>query len=293
MLEDKDPINFKRAVFLMENAFLKGKLQYTDYNKRIKAIADTLQHMIHARRLEHFKTAGNWAAFTYMVDSIPQNNRSPFSYDFDNFLPSKDPTVGFVSKLLAVHKGNCNSLPELYKILAEEIGVTAYLALAPMHSYIKHKDENGKWINLEMTSGSFARDEWIMQQAGVTVEQIKSGIYMNALTDKESLALVLKDMAANYQFQFGVDDFDLTIAETGLKYFPKGVNLYLVEFEHYRRLLLLARKRADKLFEEKCNTELGKIDEKLIELAYKPPSKEDYEEWVKENEKNRKQTINK
>lgn len=287
MLEEKEPMSFKRAIFLMENAFLNGSLSYEQFNGRIANIAEKLKQLIKVRHLEKYKTSGNWAAFMYMTDSIPQNNFRPYTYDFENFLPDKDPTVSFVSKLLRTGKGNCNSLPELYKILTEEIGATAYLALAPMHCYIKHRDENGKWVNLEMTSGSFARDEWIMQESGVTVEQIKTGIYMNALSEKESLALVLKDLAANYQFQFGPGHFDLSVSEKALKYFPTGAYLYMVKFEHYRQRLLFARKQNNKNGEEECNQELSKIDKKLIELAYKQPSKEDYEKWVKENEKNK------
>jgi hypothetical protein len=287
MLEEKKPSSFKKAVFLMENAFLNGSLSYEQYNSQIAGIAGKLRELIKERHLEKYKTSGNWATFTYMTDSIPQNNFKPYVYDFDKFLPDKDPTVGFVSKVLRTGKGNCNSLPELYKILTEEMGATAYLALAPMHCYIKHRDENGKWVNLEMTSGSFARDEWIMQEAGVTVEQIKTGIYMNALSEKESLALVLKDLATNYQFQFGPGDFDLLVSEKALKYYPTGANLYMVKFEHYRQQLLSARKNKDKKKEDECNQELSKIDNRLIELAYKQPSKEEYEQWVKENEKNK------
>jgi hypothetical protein len=228
MLEGKEPMSFKQAIFLMENAYSNGSLSYEQYNDQITGIADKLRQLVRERHLEQYKTSGNWAAFTYMTDSIPQNGFRPYKYDFDNFLPDKDPTVSFVSKLLKTGKGNCNSLPELYKILTEEIGATAYLALAPMHCYIKHRDENGKWVNLEMTSGSFARDEWIMQESGVTVEQVKTGIYMNALSEKESLALVLKDLAANYQFQFGADDFDLSVSEKALKYFPSGAYLYII-----------------------------------------------------------------
>lgn len=285
MLEGKNPISFKRAVFLTENAFLNGSWTYDKFNGQIQIIATKLKQLIKERYLEQFKTAGNWAAFTYMRDSISQNNFRPYTYDFDNFLPDKDPTVGFVTKLLSTNKGNCNSLPFHYKILAEEIGTNAYLALAPMHCYIKHKDEKGKWVNLEMTSGSFARDEWIMQESGVTVEQIKTGIYMNALSQKESLALVLKELSENYQFQFGIGNFDLKVIETALKYYPTGVNLLMIRFEHFRQILLQARKQKDKNLEEKTNKTLNSIDQKLISLAYKIPSKEDYKEWVKENEK--------
>jgi hypothetical protein len=228
-----------------------------------------------------------------MIDSIPQNNFRPYSYDFDNFLPDKDPTVGFVTKLLTTNKGNCNSLPWLYKILAEEVGASASLALAPIHCYIKHKDENGKWVNLELTSGSFARDEWIMQESGVTVEQIKTGIYMNALTQKESIALVMASLAANYQFQFSAGLLDFETCEEGLKFYPKSVNLLMVEFEHYRQNLLYARQHGNTALVYQINKNLYSIDQELIALAYKQPSKEDYANWVKENEKGKEESKSK
>ncbi len=285
MLQGKKPISFRKAVFLMENAFLNDTWTYEKFNGKISAIANKLKQLVKDRHIEQYKTSGNWAVFTYMTDSIPQNNFKPFSYDFENFLPDKDRTVGFVSKLLSTNKGNCNSLPFLYKILVEDIGAFASLAIAPIHCYIKHIDEKGKWVNLEMTSGSFARDEWIMQESGVTVEQIKSGIYMNALSQKESLALVLKELADNYQLQFGIGHLDLEIIETALKYYPTGSNLYMVKFEHYRQILLQARKENNKSLEEQCNKILYSIDQTLIALNYKEPSKDDYENWVKENAK--------
>lgn len=288
MLEGKKSISFQKAVFLMENAYLNNTWTYERFNEKISSIAIKLQQLIKERHIEQFKTSGNWAAFTYMTDSIKQNNFKPYTYDFENFLPDKDPTVGFVTKVITTNKGNCTSLPFLYKILAEEIGASAWLALAPIHCYIKHKDEKGKWVNLEMTSGSFSRDEWIMQESGVTVEQIKTGIYMNALSQKEAIALVMKDLASNYQFQFGVDIFDLKVCKTALKYYPISVNLLMVKFEHYRQILLQARKQNNKLLEEQTNKTLFTIDQKLVALAYKEPSKEDYENWVKENEKERK-----
>lgn len=268
----------------MENAYLKNTLSYEQYNTEIAQITTKLKAIIKEKHIEGYRTAGNWAAFIYMVDSIAANNYRPYTYDFQHFIASTDPTVGFVSKLLKTKKGNCNSLPFLYKILAEDCGASASLALAPFHCFIKHKDEKGKWVNLEMTSGSFARDEWIMQQAGVTVEQIKSGIYMDALTQKQSLALVLKDLCANYQLQFGADDFDRKVIDTALHYYPTGIYLYLVKFEHYRLKLLEARKLNQPQSELLCNKKLSEIEQRLNELGYKEVSVKEYQEWVKANE---------
>ncbi len=285
MLEGKSPLQFKRAVFLMENAYLNNTLNYDQFNTEISSIAIKLRSLIEEKHIESYRTAANWAAFTYMEDSIPANEYRPYTYDFQHFISTKDPEIGFVSKLLKTKKGNCNSLPFLYKILTEECGASASLALAPFHCFIKHKDEKGNWINLEMTSGSFARDAWIMQQTGVTVEQVSSGIYMNALTQKQSLALVLKDLAANYQMQFGTDEFDEKVIETGLRYYPTGIYLYLVKFEHYRVKLLGARKQKQPKSEEAFKKELSLIERQLSELGYREPSKKEYEGWVRENEK--------
>lgn len=172
MLEGKKTISFKKAVFLMENAYLNNTWTYEKFNLQISSVVNKLKQLIKERQLEQFKTAGNWAAFTYMKDSIKQNNFKPYTYGFENFIPDKDPSICFVTKLLTTNKGNCVSLPFLYKILVEEIGSSASLALAPLHCYIKHKDEKGKWVNLEMTNGSFSRDEWIMQETGITAEQL-------------------------------------------------------------------------------------------------------------------------
>ena len=81
-----------------------------------------------------------------MCDTIPINHKDklykyePFGYDFKDVFGHKTQESLFVSKLLKTRKGNCHSLPYLYKILAEELGVDAHLALAPNHVYIKHKN---------------------------------------------------------------------------------------------------------------------------------------------------------
>jgi hypothetical protein len=288
MLEGKKPIDFKKAVFLMENAYLSNLWTYEQFNQEISSIASSLRGLVRARKIEHFRTASNWAAFTYMRDSIEQNNFKPYTYDFEKFMPDRDPSICFVTKLLTTHKGNCVSLPFLYKILVQELGATASLALAPFHCYIKHRDEKNKWVNLEMTNGSFPRDEWIMQETGVTAEQIKTGIYMSALSEKESIALVLENLAHNYRFQFGNSSFDLKACETGLKYFPNSVNLLSTKFEHYRLILVEAKKDGNIALEEQTNKILHAVDQTLIALAYKQVSAEEYANWVKENETGRK-----
>jgi hypothetical protein len=141
MLKGEKTLSFKRAVYLVENAYSEGKINWEDCNNEILRITPILNNMIDDRNLRQYKTAGNRAVFTYMSDSIPENNFCPYQYDFENFMSDTDLESSMVSRLLKTQKGNCRSLPYLYKILANEVNVEAFIALAPMHVYVKHRDE--------------------------------------------------------------------------------------------------------------------------------------------------------
>lgn len=199
MLEGQKPIDFKRAVFLTENAYYDGQLNYADFCKQIDSITININQMIVAKGLQKFKTAGNWAIFTYMTEKIPQNKNHPMQYDFENFMGDDDYQSFMVSTLLKTKKGNCHSLPYLYKILADEVNVEAFVAIAPLHCYIKHRDEQDKWWNLELTSGTFSRTSFIMESFNVSDAGMESGLYMKPLDGKELLVLCLSDLMDYYE----------------------------------------------------------------------------------------------
>ncbi len=283
MLKGEQPISFKRAVFLTENAFHKGKLDYTVFCKEISTTGQQLKILIKQRGLEKYKTAGNWAVFSYMNDSLPINNFKPCNYDFTDFMGDKDWTKMFVTKLMKTKSGNCHSLPSYYKILCEEIGAKAYLALAPNHLYIKHIDEKGQWTNVELTNGGFPRDQWIIKEMAISVEAIKNEVYMKPLTEKESIALCMFDLANAYQFQYGYDSLVLKMANTALTYFPKCIPLIMTKANCYRTFGLAEKEKPNP------NNELAKkyylaykesID-KIDSLGYNDEAPEHYEEWMK------------
>ena len=295
MIEGRKPIDFKRAVFLTENSFYKGKLSYQSYCNDLYKIGEILKSMIKIKGLEKYKTAGNWAAFTYMTDSSSVNNYKPYRYDFEDFMGEKDWTKQFVTKLIKTHTGNCHSLPVLYKILCEEIGVKASLALGPNHVYIKHIDENGQWTNLELTSGGLARDQWIIKSMDIPIQAIKSRAYMAPLSDKESIAFTMFDLAETYRFQYGVDEFLLDITNTAISYFPTCIPLYelknnccaeLIRKEKIKPIPDLAL--IDKN-QELCKAAQAKIDE----LGYKEETPESYRAFLQtmEDEKRKRGLI--
>ena len=209
-----------------ENAFHEGQLDENWYNNKIDTIERQCKEMIAAKGLQIKPTSGNWAIFGYMKQPIPYNNNQPCIYDIDNFT-SKNPQSQFVYTLLKTKKGTCHSLPLLYLLLAQELKAEAYLVSAPMHLFIKHRDQYGEWWNLELTGGGYSRTSFIVESFQITDKQMESGFYMKAWNTKQTLAYFLEDLNNYYEEKTGIyyDDFRLKVAELGLKYLPASQHL--------------------------------------------------------------------
>jgi len=130
-----------------------------------------------------------------------------------------------VNKLLpnyiATRRGNCVSMPILFLILATRMDLPVTLSTAPLHFFIKYADDvTGQTINLETTSGAYpTRDEWIRKQAPMTDQAITNGVYLRALTIRETLAamaaVVLEADVDQRRSQEGID-----VADVILEYYP-------------------------------------------------------------------------
>jgi hypothetical protein len=297
MLEDKISLDFKRASFLVEWAYLKGNLDYTDFCKQIATISKGLKQFITDKKVGIYKTAGNYALYEYFTKPHPMNNYKPFVYDFDDFYGEKDYKSVFVTKLLKTHTGQCRSMPMLYKILAEEIGAESYLALAPNHLYIKHLDEQNKWVNIELTNGHFSSDSWMISSMDISAESIKNGVYMKHLTLKESIALCLLELAFAYQEQYNYDKFSILCCDKSLKKFPNLITALMHKSNTLRHLGLTYIKKYGKKkspFIETNYKQFKTVQRQLDSLGYREMSKEGYEAWINsmEQEKLKRSTQN-
>jgi regulator of sirC expression with transglutaminase-like and TPR domain len=82
---------------------------------------------------------------------------------------------------LRARLGQCVSMPVLFLLIAERLGLEVALCPAPEHILVRYTDENGGAHNIETTSGCHpARDEWIRQQLGISNRAVDSGIYLRA-----------------------------------------------------------------------------------------------------------------
>lgn len=317
MLLDSSKYNFKKAVFSVENAYSKGMMDTISLNEKIKNLKVLANTLVESRTLKYQgkdrDVVAKYAAlFSVLNDSIPiqdaeGNNYSyvPYSYDFEDPFGHEDWENMFVSKLLKTGKGNCHSLPYLYKILAEELGVEAHLALAPNHIYIKHKNDKDGWYNTELTSGIFPIDAWLMASGYIHTDAIRNGVFMKALGDKESIALCLVDLAQAYQREeFYNVDFVIKYANKALEYYPNYVNAMILKTEAKGKKMenILFRHNTD--FKDVNNypetrellAEVQNELTKIYELGYRQMPEEMYLNWLvslkEEREKYSNQDIN-
>ncbi|HEX8621834.1 MAG TPA: transglutaminase family protein [Allosphingosinicella sp.] len=118
----------------------------------------------------------------------PWNHGRAFSYDLSDPL-GRQPGSKLLSTYVRTRKGNCVSMPTLFLIVADRMGLKVRLGAAPLHLFVRHTDPAGMDHNLEATSGGHeARTEWYRQNLPMTDRAIESGIYMRTLTRRETVA---------------------------------------------------------------------------------------------------------
>ncbi len=294
ILEGKYTFDFKKAVFLTENAFYDNQKRFEDFEKGIEScssICNFLKETFDLSYLDKDKgmTKNYASVFKYMTDTIPifLNDTTlifsfPYTYNFDDFTGEKDWSNMFVTKLLETHKGNCHSLPILYKLIVEEMGERAWLSLAPNHLYIKLRNKQSGWYNTELTSGYFPTDAWLTASGYIHLDAVRNGVYMDTLSQKESVAMCLVDLAEGFQKKFGNDfnpGFVLSCCETALKYFPDYVNALLLQAE---TLMSAYRKQPNKNSPENKEmfARLNTMYARIHELGYRKMPDKMYLEWL-------------
>ncbi|MGC4041922.1 MAG: hypothetical protein QM710_14355 [Flavobacterium sp.] len=290
MINDESNYSFKKAVFSVENAYVDGKLDTLFINSQIIFLHKLSDAIRKDRTLKYDErdkdiVSKRASIFSIMCDTIPIEIKDsiyrilPYNYDFNDVFGHKSPENLFVSKLLTTYKGNCHSLPYLYKILCEEIGIDANLALAPNHVYIKHRNIRDGWYNTELTSRIFPVDAWIMASGFVHIDAITNGVYMKALNNKESIALVLIDLANNYNAKFPNNDgsFVLKCCEDAIKIYPNFATALILRAEtHYKQI----EKVEDKAKHDLQLKDLQKEYAHIHEIGYRNMPEDMYFNWL-------------
>ncbi len=164
------------------------------------------------------------------------NHYKPYQYDFDDPLGTKISNK-LLSNYMTSKKGNCITMPFLFIILGDKLGIDVTASVAPLHVLVKFTDSKGKIYNLETTSGAnFARDVWYREQMPMTDQAIDNGIYLQPLSRKETVAVMIT-VLAEYYMQKKQYKKAWAISDLSLKYYPKYVNAMLRNGSAFYRML--------------------------------------------------------
>jgi hypothetical protein len=286
---DQNKLDFKKAVFITENAWFEDSMSYRIFDEEIQRLATMCKKLSKTKHIvydfpDYENVNLNASIFKAITDTTVLLNDGvhislPYRYDFEDFTGSKNWSSMFVSKLLATHKGNCHSMPFLYKILALELNAKAWLAFAPHHIYIKSKCKKTGMYNTELTSNEFPTDAWIACSGYISTESIQSGIYMDTLSLKQSIAYTLYDLAKSYQRKFGDEDgeFILNALNELLKNYPNTINALLLKASVLTRLV-----QTNKLSESVPQyQEMEQTYVLINKLGYNEMPEQNYQEWLK------------
>ena len=312
MLEGREKLDIGKAIFLTENAYLGNKLKYEDFDRQLNEIISFCKRKLKENKTENDPLAKIMILHRYFSDTLkvwnPQKGKMdihyPFKYDFNDYWGHEDWTKLFVTKLLATNSGQCHSLPLLFIALAQRMGVKANLSYSPEHSYIRFHDNKGRWYNLELTNGMLTSDSWISGSGFVKSEAIKSGIYMDTLSQKQTVAYCLMDLAKGYGLKYCYDEFVLQALNTGLKHHSNNIYGLQIKSDYYTLWFHHALQQAGKPSPNEIHRypdaeailkQRNQIYALIDNLGYEQMPKEAYEQWLKslEQEKEKQEHHNK
>jgi hypothetical protein len=232
MLEGKEDLSLKKAVFEAENAWYGGVMNYEYFCSDIAAMVDIIKTAIQQQghSIDN-DLAKKWMLHRFISDTLRLKDDKgnvtfthlPYEYDFDDIGGQEDWSKMFVTKLMRTRKGQCRSMPLLYLILAEELGVKAWLSYSPSHTYIRLQDDKKTWFNLELTNGHYSASSWILSSGFIKSEALKNDLYMDTLSKKELIAGTLNELGKGYTKKFGYDRYVHLCAETTLKHHSNNI----------------------------------------------------------------------
>ncbi len=142
-----------------------------------------------------------------------------------------------LSRYLATRKGNCVSMPVLFVVLAQKLGLDASIARSPHHFFVKYRDETGHWYNLETTSGGYPRkDESYPRDTPMSALALKNGLYMRPMTKRQTVRALVASLIAHHG-EMGQPDRALMIARLAYDFDQNDAEIMLAVGHSYYLLL--------------------------------------------------------
>lgn len=309
MALNPDSFSLAQVEFTIENAYYDNRYDYKEFASWIHFYAGIVTKILKQEGLQvNNSTALNYGIQKLFRQSNTVTNSSgklitvkPFRYDFTDWKGEKDYSQLFTTKLLRTGKGQCNSLPRLYLILAEHLGAQASLSLAPQHSFVRFRDQQNRLINFETTNGTIVSTNWLMQSGYINANALKSKTYLDTLSKRQLFGQCLADLLLGYIHKFGYDDMAEQIRQSILQVSPNNSTALIVEANLKRETAIQKIQEAGRPpekdlpnFPEAYNAYLDMLTayEKVDATGYQDMPPEAYQEWLKSIEQEKKNQEN-
>lgn len=155
----------------------------------------------------------------FIYQSGSWNNHRAFAYDMSDPLGETIQNK-MMTDYFEDRQGNCVTMPFLFIILGQRIGLDVWPALAPLHVLVKFRDDRGQVYNLEATSGGGpARDSHYNQLGPITPLALRNQVYLSPLDERETLA-VIGVVVMEYLLKQGLYESAIEVGDLLLEYHP-------------------------------------------------------------------------
>jgi regulator of sirC expression with transglutaminase-like and TPR domain len=161
----------------------------------------------------------------------PWNDHHPFSYDLTD-QSGLNVQTKLISNYLRTRKGNCVSMSTLLVILGQKLGLDMTLTQAPQHEFVRLRDINGRWINIEATSPGSSPDDTYIRDLHISSLAIRSGIYLRTTTPRETVAAMISPLESVYAHTRPPGQL-LGLAELAERLDPKNADGLVFEADAY------------------------------------------------------------
>lgn len=169
-----------------------------------------------------------------MRDAGIWNGYRPFSYDMDDPL-GEHINSKLLSHFLATRKGNCVSMPVMFVVLGQMLGLPVTLSTAPRHVFAKFRKDDGTWTNLEVTSYGGQTDQHYIERTSISPTALASGIWLRTLTNKQSAMVIVHTLIEHYK-QSGQPEKGLAATELLIKADQKDITSLVVRGDFFCQL---------------------------------------------------------
>ena len=204
------------------------------YLKRLNAMAKKIKTMLPADASSLLKME---TLVQYLYKAGPWNDNQPYRYDLDDPF-GRNIRNKLLPTYLTTRRGNCISMPFLFIILGQKLGLDVTASTAPLHVFVKYRLDEDHYRNFEATSGGPKLDSTFQRDMPMTKQALDNGVYMQALSKRETAAVIASTLMEFYRQQ-GEYERSIALANLVLEYYPKDVTAMLNQSAAYRDLMKL------------------------------------------------------